>query len=699
MTDTPAQQPAQQPSPSDNNKEFHRLLLLATAANCDDRVEGEGKPKQQKEGVVNTLPEAPPTTSPTTGGQEGQPPVRSPTPEAPEDDETKDRANRNKTRTHRFFMNEGIGNLENQEEMLNNLFSENIKRGRGHLSDKSVSILKEWFLKHVSQPYPTATEKDLLCRQTGLTRTQVCNWFTNTRKRQWAQVREMDDDTRAVHHEKSGVKTRHRVTTEGAPSPSSFPPASTSSSSSSTTTTTTTTAGTDPTQKNETDDDPGGKKTERQLVEEFQAAERERALAGTKNYPPRRFNKHSWEQVAGANAEEEYNRLKLLLSPVPGSNTPFARPNITGHGYGLPADRHFLHPRVISRYREATKLKPTNRTVNSTDGDGDEKDAETEQRAPSPPPDANGIDNEDWDDEDIENGDAVKPANRRGRRINAAKPMLSGEGRRPQPLGRAMYAMLNANITKDGPPSANVHMLPLVQPPSETDMQDDDPTTHPPEKKRRLNPPTTAEDDKEASIGAEKQDDRTPPSSPPAPGSPATPQPNAGLSPTGLPLSQPGSPLGFLPRLHPHVVRGLCKAGYTHHGTQSRLPSPHAQPHTHTQPPSGYAAVGVNPQLLTPQLRPPTGLAGVVPPAPGMVPGTGARPMFFVSPQPYTNRPFSYAPQPTLQSNAVPPGLAQSAALPPGVHEQVGAPPVGYPYVPPLPTGLPTPAPAPPAPT
>eukprot|EP00998_Keelungia_sp_KM082_P010130 NODE_6326_length_644_cov_83.883946_g6303_i0.p1 GENE.NODE_6326_length_644_cov_83.883946_g6303_i0~~NODE_6326_length_644_cov_83.883946_g6303_i0.p1 ORF type:complete len:199 (-),score=25.40 NODE_6326_length_644_cov_83.883946_g6303_i0:47-604(-) len=65
------------------------------------------------------------------------------------------------------------------------------KRGRYHLQDNAVALLKEWFYEHQATPYPTPEEKQELCRATGLSVTQVCNWFTNTRRRQWApSVRE-----------------------------------------------------------------------------------------------------------------------------------------------------------------------------------------------------------------------------------------------------------------------------------------------------------------------------------------------------------------------------------------------------------------------------------------------------------------------------------------------------------------------------
>lgn len=55
------------------------------------------------------------------------------------------------------------------------------------LHKASVRILKEWMFseEHIEHPYPSETEKEELMRQTGLTRKQLTNWFTNSRKRLW----------------------------------------------------------------------------------------------------------------------------------------------------------------------------------------------------------------------------------------------------------------------------------------------------------------------------------------------------------------------------------------------------------------------------------------------------------------------------------------------------------------------------------
>jgi hypothetical protein len=59
------------------------------------------------------------------------------------------------------------------------------------LSKAAVQILKAWMFseKHIENPYPSENEKHRLMEQTGLTKKQLTNWFTNSRKRLWQPVR------------------------------------------------------------------------------------------------------------------------------------------------------------------------------------------------------------------------------------------------------------------------------------------------------------------------------------------------------------------------------------------------------------------------------------------------------------------------------------------------------------------------------
>lgn len=53
------------------------------------------------------------------------------------------------------------------------------------LPEKSVSVLKAWMFQNFLHPYPKDSEKQILAIQSGLTRSQVSNWFINARVRLW----------------------------------------------------------------------------------------------------------------------------------------------------------------------------------------------------------------------------------------------------------------------------------------------------------------------------------------------------------------------------------------------------------------------------------------------------------------------------------------------------------------------------------
>lgn len=53
------------------------------------------------------------------------------------------------------------------------------------LPENAVTILRAWLFEHFLHPYPKDSEKIMLARQTGLTRSQVANWFINARVRLW----------------------------------------------------------------------------------------------------------------------------------------------------------------------------------------------------------------------------------------------------------------------------------------------------------------------------------------------------------------------------------------------------------------------------------------------------------------------------------------------------------------------------------
>ncbi|KAK8562976.1 hypothetical protein V6N12_011039 [Hibiscus sabdariffa] len=83
------------------------------------------------------------------------------------------------------------------------------------LPGNSVSILRAWLFEHFLNPYPKDSEKIMLARQTGLTRSQVSNWFINARVRLWKpMVEEMykeefaDLEMDSISSSENAVKAR-----------------------------------------------------------------------------------------------------------------------------------------------------------------------------------------------------------------------------------------------------------------------------------------------------------------------------------------------------------------------------------------------------------------------------------------------------------------------------------------------------------
>ncbi|XP_057966161.1 BEL1-like homeodomain protein 6 [Malania oleifera] len=82
------------------------------------------------------------------------------------------------------------------------------------LPESSVSILRAWLFEHFLHPYPKDSDKIMLARQTGLTRSQVSNWFINARVRLWKPMveemykeeigdAEMDSNSSSEHASKA----------------------------------------------------------------------------------------------------------------------------------------------------------------------------------------------------------------------------------------------------------------------------------------------------------------------------------------------------------------------------------------------------------------------------------------------------------------------------------------------------------------
>lgn len=78
----------------------------------------------------------------------------------------------------------------------------NAWRPQRGLPERSVSVLRAWLFDHFLHPYPKDTDKIMLAKQTGLTRSQVSNWFINARVRLWKpMVEEMYTEELKGHQE------------------------------------------------------------------------------------------------------------------------------------------------------------------------------------------------------------------------------------------------------------------------------------------------------------------------------------------------------------------------------------------------------------------------------------------------------------------------------------------------------------------
>ncbi|CAK9181022.1 unnamed protein product [Ilex paraguariensis] len=80
-----------------------------------------------------------------------------------------------------------VDNQLRQQRALQQLgmIQHNAWRPQRGLPERSVSVLRAWLFEHFLHPYPKDSDKVMLAKQTGLTRSQVSNWFINARVRLW----------------------------------------------------------------------------------------------------------------------------------------------------------------------------------------------------------------------------------------------------------------------------------------------------------------------------------------------------------------------------------------------------------------------------------------------------------------------------------------------------------------------------------
>ncbi|XP_052203529.1 BEL1-like homeodomain protein 7 [Diospyros lotus] len=89
------------------------------------------------------------------------------------------------------------------------------------LPESSVTILRAWLFEHFLHPYPKDSEKIMLARQTGLSRSQVANWFINARVRLWKpMIEDIYKEEFGEIDSKSSPEPESKAARDNKPSPS-----------------------------------------------------------------------------------------------------------------------------------------------------------------------------------------------------------------------------------------------------------------------------------------------------------------------------------------------------------------------------------------------------------------------------------------------------------------------------------------------
>ncbi|XP_017242088.1 homeobox protein ATH1 [Daucus carota subsp. sativus] len=88
------------------------------------------------------------------------------------------------------------------------------------LPERSVSVLRAWMFQNFLHPYPKDAEKHLLAVKSGLTRSQVSNWFINARVRIWKPMidemySEMNRRKRHQNNEEIDSHQRNHISIDG----------------------------------------------------------------------------------------------------------------------------------------------------------------------------------------------------------------------------------------------------------------------------------------------------------------------------------------------------------------------------------------------------------------------------------------------------------------------------------------------------
>ncbi|KAF7804223.1 BEL1-like homeodomain protein 1 [Senna tora] len=103
------------------------------------------------------------------------------------------------------------------------MIQHNAWRPQRGLPERSVSVLRAWLFEHFLHPYPKDSDKHMLAKQTGLTRSQVSNWFINARVRLWKPMVEEMYMEEMKEQEQNGSEDKSNKTTEDAATKTAAP--------------------------------------------------------------------------------------------------------------------------------------------------------------------------------------------------------------------------------------------------------------------------------------------------------------------------------------------------------------------------------------------------------------------------------------------------------------------------------------------
>lgn len=90
--------------------------------------------------------------------------------------------------------------LDGHQRPAKRLFTPDIKR-----------MLKQWLVQRRNNPYPSRDEKKELAFRTGLTYTQICNWFANWRRK----LKNSGSEPELVRHTWDNLIENYNVNAKG----------------------------------------------------------------------------------------------------------------------------------------------------------------------------------------------------------------------------------------------------------------------------------------------------------------------------------------------------------------------------------------------------------------------------------------------------------------------------------------------------